>query len=184
MDVFEAVGFIVLCALSFRIVISIVSGAVAVGQANDGETIRQQVSNALLWFGGFGEVAAIIFLLGLVAFLWWRVNDWSELFNELDGEPDPDAFRQASLSHLQMLRWQSRWAHWLLFITAIGTAINIVPPFINGIPIGLQWSEDITNTGFQVSYIAILVGGIILSDRLCATCDMAIREGDETPRVS
>lgn len=55
----------------------------------------------------------------------------------------------------------------------------IVPDFLNLPPIGVQWNQIIVNTVFQIAYVAILVGGIMLSNRLCETCDLVMNEQDD-----
>jgi len=54
-----------------------------------------------------------------------------------------------------------------------------VPDFLEGPPIGVRWNQVIVNTVFQVAYVAILIGGIALPNRLCETCDLAMADSGD-----
>jgi hypothetical protein len=177
MDIFEVVGLVALCAMSLRIVGSLIAGVVTLAQGSGFyQDEQERIASFLTWVGAFGEVTGIIILLGLVAFLWWRVDRWADIIDEVEDEPDAGSYRQEAQSHLLSLRWECRWLRWLLRVTVVGAVILVVPDFLNLPPIGVQWNQIIVNTVFQIAYVAILVGGIMLSNRLCETCELEMGE--------
>ena len=69
------------------------AGAVTLAHAN-GDYVDEKdgIANFLTWVGSFGEVTGIILLLGLLAFLWWRVGRCTDIIDEVEDEDDSDSY--------------------------------------------------------------------------------------------
>jgi hypothetical protein len=179
MDIFEAVGLVLLVAMSVRFVATIVGAAITVGQNGLFQNVKQRIAGFLTYAGSFSEISGVLLVLGTLAFLWWRVGRWVDIIDEEEDEPEPDASLQDALSHIRTLSWLCRWTRLLLVISLVGATMLVVPNFLELPRSGLQWGQVIVTTAFQIADVAILVGGIVLSNRLCETCDLSIRESSD-----
>jgi hypothetical protein len=165
------VGLVVLLALSFRIVASLVAGIVTVIQQSG--VSKDEIGNDLVWFGSLSEFTGIVLPLGLLAFLWWRVGRWVDIIDEVEDEQDSDDSLNDAKQHIIALRWECAWVRLILNATVIGALIGVVSQFLY-VSSGSAWKQLMVNTTFQISYAAILIGGSILAYRLRETCGLAL----------
>jgi len=139
---------------------------------------KNLVSFALRSFGAFGDIVAVLLLLVLLGFLWWRVSQWTEVLDEINDDPGSDVEAYRAQQHLVTLRWQSSWTIWLMYFTIIG-AIATAASFYFGFPIsGLAVSQVIT-TAWQAVSVAVLVAATVLCRRLILMCDMVLDDEEE-----
>jgi hypothetical protein len=170
-ELFEVLGAAVLVALSLRIVGSIVSGSVLLVTYRSTNPIGfgvAEVGQALEWFGGFGEISGIPFLLGLIALLWWRVVYWSQIGVNGDENSDWEYVRR-----LHRLSWQCRWAYGIAVLTIFG-AVAILAGVIftqASVPWSSQGYSTITQGAFQLASIVLVVCGAVAARILVLKCE-------------
>ena len=160
MELFEGVAFVSLVALSFRVVASIVSVIMTISTAETYPQFSSQLGNVLSYLGGFGNVTGILFTLGLLALLWWRVSYWSSVLAGAD-----EVEREKPIFQLQRLDWMSRWTRVIFALTTAASIAIVVSVFLLTEP--GQWNLGITEIAFQIAYTAILLCGLVVCWRLC-----------------
>ena len=182
LDLFERVALVGLGALSCLIAASIAAGIVVLvqGHGTYGPT-KNLVSFALRSFGASGDIGAVLLLLVLLGFLWWRVSLWTEILDEINEDRDSEVEAYRAEQHLVTLRWMSSWTIWLMYFTIVGAIASAVSLYI-GFPLsGFAVSQVIITTAWQAVSVAILGAAIVLCHRLILMCDMALDEVETTP---
>ena len=162
---FEAIGVVVLIALTVRVALAVVSGiAWATYDFPAGENGRFTLGITIQSAAGFGDVEGILILTLLTGFLWWAFHRQSEEYQEAFEHDDWSDRVDRAVANVSRLAWMTEWLKALYVIYIIGS-VALAISYALQVPNG-QWAERAGSVGIVLTYSVIGVCGMLVALQL------------------